>query len=57
MMPIDILQTDTVGKSAAQSVSARKAVEPFLKRRIREASVVMSGLERTQRRTAQRLPR
>jgi hypothetical protein len=45
MMPIDILQTDTVGKSAAQSVSARKAVEPFLKRRIREASVVTRAYE------------
>ena len=27
-VPIDILNTDTVGKSAAQSVPARKAVEP-----------------------------
>ena len=39
-VPIDILQTGTVGKGAAQSVSARKAVEPFLERRIGEAAVV-----------------
>ena len=38
--PVDILQTDTVGKSTAQSISARKAVEPFLERRIGETSVV-----------------
>jgi len=35
-----LLNTDTVGKSAAQSISARKAVEPFLERRIGETSVV-----------------
>ena len=39
-VPIDILQTDTVGKGAAQSVSARKMVEPFLEGRISEAAVV-----------------
>ena len=39
-VPIDILQTDTVGKGAAQSVSARKMVEPFLEGRIGEAAVV-----------------
>src|SRR5260370_24414825 len=27
---VDILQTDTVGKRAAQSISARKAIDPFL---------------------------
>ncbi|MGC1236791.1 MAG: hypothetical protein WA838_19270, partial [Xanthobacteraceae bacterium] len=43
-VPIDMLHTDTVGKSAAQSVFARKAVEPFLKRRIGEASVVTREL-------------
>src|SRR5215467_5480300 len=32
-VPIDILHADTVGKSAAQSVSAGEAVEPLLKRR------------------------
>ena len=42
-VPIDILQTGTVGKGAAQSVSARKAVEPFLERRIGEAAVVTRG--------------
>ena len=39
-VPIDILHADTVGKSAAQSVSAGEAVEPLLKRRIGESSVV-----------------
>ena len=39
-VPIDILHADTVGKSAAQSVSARKMVEPFLEGRIGEAAVV-----------------
>src|SRR5262249_9508099 len=39
-VPIDILQTDTVGKGAAQSVSTCKAVEPFLEGRIGEAAVV-----------------
>jgi hypothetical protein len=39
-VPINILNTDTVGKSAAQSVSAGEAVEPLLKRRIGEPSVV-----------------
>src|SRR6516225_6427709 len=38
-VPIDILHTDTIGKSAAQSVSAGEAVEPFLVRRIGEAAV------------------
>ena len=37
---IDILHADTVGKSAAQSVSAGEAVEPLLKRRIGKSSVV-----------------
>ena len=31
-VPIDILHTDTIGNSAAQSVSAGEAVEPLLKR-------------------------
>src|SRR5215471_8707930 len=39
-VPVDILHADTVGKSAAQSVSAGEAVEPLLKRRIGEPSVV-----------------
>ena len=39
-VPVDVLNTDTVGKCAAQSISARKAVEPFLERRIGETSVV-----------------
>src|SRR6516162_4460998 len=30
-VPIDILHADTVGKSAAQSVSAGEAVEPLLR--------------------------
>ena len=39
-VPVDVLNADTVGESAAQSISARKAVEPFLERRIGEAAVV-----------------
>ena len=39
-VPVDVLNTDTIGKCAAQSISARKAVEPFLERRIGETSVV-----------------
>ena len=39
-VPIDILHTDTIGESAAQSVSARKAIEPFLEWRIGKAAVV-----------------
>jgi hypothetical protein len=39
-VPINIQNTDTVGKRAAQSVPAPKAVEPLLERRIREAAVV-----------------
>jgi hypothetical protein len=39
-VPIDILQTDTVGKGAAQSACTPKMLEPFLKRRIGKAAVV-----------------
>ena len=44
-VPIDILRTDTIGKSAAQSVFARKSAENWRSGR-RHAR--MSGLERTQ---------
>ena len=49
-VPIDILHADTVGKSAAQSVSAGETVEPLLKRRIGIARrhAHRSGLERPQ---------
>ena len=39
-VPVDVLHTDTVGKSAAQPVSAPKVLEPSLQRRIGEAAVV-----------------
>jgi hypothetical protein len=39
-VPVDVLHTDTVSKSAAQSVSTPKMLEPFLKRRIGEAAIV-----------------
>jgi hypothetical protein len=39
-IPVDVLHTDTVSKSAAQSVSTPKVFEPFLKRRIGEAAIV-----------------
>src|SRR5262249_60531932 len=41
-VPIDVLHSDTVGKSAAQSVSAIKVLKPFLQRRIGETAVVAS---------------
>jgi hypothetical protein len=37
-IPVDVLHGGAVGKSAAQSVSAGKAVEPFLERRARVAT-------------------
>ena len=59
-VPIDILQTDTIGKGAAQSVSTCKAVEPFLEGvnlRSGRRHVRINGLERTQWCTPRRPPR
>src|SRR5437588_6601178 len=42
-VPVDILHTETVGKGAAQASSARKAVEPRLKRGICKPAIVSCG--------------
>src|SRR5262249_60745671 len=39
-VPIDVLHSDTVGKSAAQSGSAIKGLKPFLQRRIRRNTIL-----------------
>ena len=42
-VPVDVLDTDAVGKRTAQALAARELVEPGLQRRIGVTAVIMRG--------------